>query len=169
MGHIFKRLCGDSKGSAVLELALGIIPILFLLISIAEASRFIYTSNILDLAISNAAKKAKKAKKAKNTKASNQSDYHNIFEESLNQQMGSFGHIITTNNNFMLEVKFSDSLSDLITDNYYYNADNHPIGIYRLNYSYQPIFIPISSSWANSLLSREVIFVQEYERSLFKA
>ncbi|MCW6638843.1 TadE family protein, partial [Yersinia ruckeri] len=87
MGHIFKRLCGDSKGSAVLELALGIIPILFLLISIAEASRFIYTSNILDLAISNA------AKKAKNTKASNQSDYHNIFEESLNQQMGSFGHI----------------------------------------------------------------------------
>ncbi|EKN4182463.1 pilus assembly protein [Yersinia ruckeri] len=163
MGHIFKRLCGDSKGSAVLELALGIIPILFLLISIAEASRFIYTSNILDLAISNA------AKKAKNTKESNQSDYHNIFEESLNQQMGSFGHIITTNNNFMLEVKFSDSLSDLITDNYYYNADNHPIGIYRLNYSYQPIFIPISSSWANSLLSREVIFVQEYERSLFKA
>ncbi|AJI94107.1 tadE-like family protein [Yersinia ruckeri] len=161
MRHIFKRLRDDSKGSAVLELTLGIIPILLLLMTIAEVSRFIYISNILDLAISNA------AKKAKNTKASNQSDYHQIFAESLNQQIGSFGYLITTNNNFILEVQFSDSLSDLIADNYH-NAGDHPIGKYRLNYSYQPIFIPISSAWANSLLSREVIFVQEYERSLFE-
>lgn len=34
---------------------------------------------------------------------------------------------------------------------------------YSVRYEYKPILFPIPSIWANSLLSREVIFVQENE------
>ncbi|HHL2499864.1 TPA: TadE/TadG family type IV pilus assembly protein [Yersinia enterocolitica] len=145
----------SNRGSITIEFTIIFILFLFMLLLSAEISRLFYISASLDLAVSEAAKSAKNKDPTDNT------SYTSVLQEKFMAYHGVLGPFIAENNNVNTDVVFSEDVSDLInnTTSIYTTS---PLAKYSVSYLYHPMFFPISSLWANTLLSREVIFVQEY-------
>ena len=144
----------SNRGSITIEFSIVLILFLFILLSGAEVARLFYISSSLDLAVSEA------AKSAKNKESTNNSSYISILNKKLAAHQGVLGSFIAKNNEVNINVFFSGNVSDLV------NSENSndtklPLVKYRISYLYRPVFFPISPSWANTLLLREVVFAQE--------
>ncbi|HDL6963598.1 TPA: pilus assembly protein [Yersinia enterocolitica] len=148
------RFFHSNRGSITIEFSMVFILFLFILLSSAEISRLIYISANMDLAVSEAAKSAKNKEPTDNT------SYTSVLQEKFIAHHGVLGPFIAENNNVSTNVVFSKNISDLI-DNDTSTDHNLPLAKYTVSYLYRPIFFPISPSWANTLLLREVIFAQE--------
>ncbi|MBW5825161.1 pilus assembly protein [Yersinia kristensenii] len=163
----------SNRGSISIEFSILFVLFLFILLSSAEMARLFYISSNLDLAVSEA------TKAAKNKSKDDRTTYNTIVRQKLITQTGIFG-VFITNENIITQVVFSNSIDDIINDSLFdsigndignnlneiisggrHNDDSLPLAKYTIIYSYQPIFFPISSVFANTLLRREVIFVQE--------
>ncbi|WP_145492692.1 TadE/TadG family type IV pilus assembly protein [Yersinia aleksiciae] len=144
-----------NRGSVTVEFSISFILFLFMILFSAEISRLFYISSSLDLAVSEAAKSAKNKEQSDNT------TYQSAFLQKLITQRGVLGTFITSNNAVTANVEFSDNISDIITNNMSAVYTDQKLARYTVSYTYSPIFFPIPSLWANTLLSREVIFVQE--------
>ncbi|MDN0122203.1 TadE/TadG family type IV pilus assembly protein [Yersinia aleksiciae] len=144
-----------NRGSVTVEFSISFILFLFMILFSAEISRLFYISSSLDLAVSEAAKSAKNKEQSDNT------TYQSAFLQKLITQRGVLGIFITSNNAVTANVEFSDNISDIITNNMSAVYTDQKLARYTVSYTYSPIFFPIPSLWANTLLSREVIFVQE--------
>ena len=159
----------SNRGSITIEFSILFVLFLFILLSSAEMARLFYISSNLDLAVSEA------TKAAKNKSKDDRTTYNTIVRQKLITQTGVFGSFIT-NENIITQVAFSNSIDDIINDSLFdsignnlneiisggrHNDDSLSLAKYTVIYSYQPIFFPISSVFANTLLRREVIFVQE--------
>ena len=83
-----------------------------------------------------------------------------VLRQNLNSQNGILGTFITNDNAINTTVECSNSRYNLINHTYS-GSQRSPLAKYSVTYTYQPLFFPISSHWANIQLSREVIFVQE--------
>ncbi|HHL2561909.1 TPA: TadE/TadG family type IV pilus assembly protein [Yersinia enterocolitica] len=154
MNGIFQRFFYSNRGSITIEFSIVFILFLFILLSSAEISRLFYISSSLDLAVSEAAKSAKNKEPIDNV------SYASVLQEKLTTYHGVFGPFIADNNNVSTNVVFSENISDLINNKT--STDNKlPLAKYSVSYLYRPVFFPISPSWANTLLLREVIFAQE--------
>nr|WP_315289659.1 TadE/TadG family type IV pilus assembly protein [Serratia proteamaculans] len=156
-----RRFGREQNGVATIEFSLTIILFLFMVLFVAEMSRMAYISSVIDLAISEAAKDAKNA-------PASAAGYNARFNARLTQRGGSLWGFLTNKDAVMMNITYSDSLAQMIaTGGTAGNARNKPLARYRVNYQYRPMFLPFPNSWANTLFDREVIFVQEYERSKF--
>ncbi|WP_145524375.1 TadE/TadG family type IV pilus assembly protein [Yersinia vastinensis] len=144
----------QNNGSITIEYAILFTLFIFMLLASAEISRLLYISSSLDLAISEA------AKSAKNKKSNDNSSYLSVLKQNLVKQKGMLGIFITKDNQVGARIFFYQNLSDIINNN---PSDNtrSPLAKYTVSYLYHPIFFPFSTHWSKTLLSREVIFVQE--------
>ena len=154
MNEITHRFLHSIRGSVTIEFSFILILLLFILLSSAEISRLFYISSSLDLAISEA------AKSAKNKYSNNNVRYKSVLQQKLTTHHGVLGSFIAKNNEVKADVVFSENISDMINDKI--STDhNLPLAKYSVSYLYRPVFFPLSPLWVNTLLLREVIFVQE--------
>lgn len=148
------RFFYSNRGSITIEFSIVFVLFLFIFLLSAEISRLFYISASLDLAVSEA------AKSAKNKDPNNNVSYKSVLQKKLTTHHGVLGSFIVKNNEVTANVVFSESISDMINDKI--STDhNLPLAKYSVSYLYRPVFFPISLSWANTLLIREVIFAQE--------
>ncbi|WP_235921102.1 TadE/TadG family type IV pilus assembly protein [Yersinia artesiana] len=148
------RFFYSNRGSITIEFLIVFTIFLIIFLSSAEIARLIYISANMDLSVSEAAKSAKNKESTDNT------NYTSMLQEKLATYHGVLGPFIAENNNVSTNVIFSENISDLINNKT--STDNKlPLAKYSVSYQYRPIFFPMSSSWANTLLLREVIFAQE--------
>lgn len=150
------------RGAVTVEFAFTVMIFLMLVLFVAEMSRLAYVSSVIDLAVSEA------AKEAKNSSAGQNGDYRRRFEKSLFEQGGSLWAFLTRKDAVTLHIAYAASLDDMIkhggsTGDY----RSRPLARYQLQYRYHPMFFLLPDIWANNFLNREVIFVQEFERSKF--
>lgn len=150
------------RGVASIEFVFTVFAFIFMVFFIAEISRLAYISAVIDLSVSES------AKDAKNAPATLNGDYQQRFNDRLLVQGGSLWRFLSSADATSLTVTYADSISDMISTGGTagYKKDQ-PLARYQLIYQYHPMFFPFPQAWANKLLNREVIFVQEYERSKF--
>lgn len=150
MSKMREQFFRSNEGMVTIEFTIVFVLFLLTLLSCAEIGRLLYISASLDLAVSEA------VKSTKNRENNNSA----VLRQNLNSQNGILGTFITNDNAINTTVEFSNSISNLINQTYS-GAQRSPLAKYSVTYTYQPLFFPISSHWANIQLSREVIFVQE--------
>ena len=149
------RFFRSNTGSVTVEFTIVFVLFIFTLLFSAEISRLLYISASLDLAVSEAAKSAK-------NKEINNESYQSIFNSKLIEQQGIFGKFISPNNT-VATVEFANSIADITSNKMSAQHSNQKLARYTVRYKYKPMFFSIPSIWADSLLSREVIFAQENE------
>ncbi|CRX70746.1 TadE/TadG family type IV pilus assembly protein [Yersinia enterocolitica] len=144
----------SNNGSIAIEFLIVFTLFIFILLSSAEITRLLYISSNLDLAFSKA------VKTAKNRNITDNRDYNTILRQRLIAQTGVFGAFIA-DSNIVTDVAFSNSINDII-NNVQQDNNNLALAKYTVSYTYKAIFFPIPTIFANTLLRREVIFVQEH-------
>ncbi|AKJ41127.1 TadE/TadG family type IV pilus assembly protein [Pragia fontium] len=155
------RFWRHREGVASIEFAMAFFGFFVMILFVAEIARLSYMSAVVDLAVSEAAKEAKNAKQA------DSSAYQARFQTRLVSEGGRLWRFLSKEDAIKIQVNFANSISDLLSNNYSASAKNSPLARYHLQYDYHPMFFPFPGVWADTLLNREVIFVQEYERSAF--
>lgn len=164
----------NRSGVAAIEFAI-IGGLFFMMVFfIVEMSRIAYISGVLDLAASEG------AKMSKNYDGGQSGGYKRKFSEALyGGSAGALWRSLIDEKNITLGVNFvncdrTDCVDKTITalknkpgisDGG--DSKHAPIAIYRIAYQYTPMFFPFPGNVFNDLLVREVVFVQEYERSDF--
>ena len=158
----FLSLLNNRSGSTTIEFALTVCAFFFLVFFIAETARLSYISSVLDLAVSEAAKEAKNAPVNKLV-----GNYRSRFEKRLLTQGGVLWGFLTRENAVEISIGYAASITDMVNTGGGDSYRKRPIARYQLKYRYKPMFFPFPSYWVSHVLNREVIFVQEYERSEF--
>lgn len=157
-----KSFVTDQRGAAAVEFTFTLFAFLFMVFFITEAARLAYLSAVIDLAVSEAAKEARSAP------AAQPGSYRDRFARRLTEEGGVLWRAVTTADAVQINVSYASSLTEMInTGGSHSSSLNKPIARYQLAYRYTPMFFPFPEFWATNLLIREVIFVQEYERSKF--
>lgn len=159
--RIVHQLLRCRRGAVTVEFALTIIVFIFLVLFVAETARLAYISSVLDLAVSEAAKDAKNA-------PADTSSYDARFRSRLLSQGGHLWSFLTAADATEITIAFAPTIAEM-SDSGGETSDysDMPIARYQVKYHYHPMFFPFPGLWANNFLNREVIFVQEYERSKF--
>ncbi|MTH45580.1 pilus assembly protein [Escherichia alba] len=161
--RLIHRLRRCRSGAVTVEFALTVIIFIFLVLFVAETARLAYISSVLDLATSEAAKEAKNA-----PADSGLQDYRTRFETRLLNQGGHLWSFLTRADATEINISFAPTIADMTASGgQTANVTNMPLARYQVKYHYHPMFFPFPGFWANNFLNREVIFVQEYERSKF--
>lgn len=155
------------RGVASIEFAIGFFAFWLMCMAWVEMSYMSYISAINDLAISEISRAAKKDSK----------DYMEVVQTVLHRE-GSIWHQVINGDNFQFTIQYIKDVDELknTTDQCQIaigekskqcgDEQNASIAIYRLDYLFTPIFSYFFTS--NGLMSREMIVVQEYERSQFE-
>jgi tight adherence protein E len=163
-----------ARGVATIEFAIGFIFFWYMCVAWAEMSFMSYISAVGDLAISSSAQTAK-TYSGTGTEEELKEKFLAIFESELNN--GSLWSYVAKADNFIVSVQYVDSYDTLatITDSCEPEegttsatcgtAIDSALAIYRVSYDYTPMFNYFLDS--NSIFSREMIVVQEYQRDKF--
>ena len=155
------------KGVVSIEFALGFFAFWLMMAAWVEMSYMSYVSSVGDYAIAKASRVAKK----------DTEDYVSTFKSILESDDSILSSLVDSTK-FKVGVRYLNSLSELqsVTDVCSTNDDdefvcgsegetNKAIAIYHLEYDYEGIFSYFLDN--NTVFSREVIVVQEYERDQF--
>lgn len=153
-------LLHEQQGAATIEFSLTAIIFIFMVLFVAETARLAYVSSVVDLAVSEA------AKEAKNAPSNLEGGYRSRFKR-LTEQGGVLWGFLTRADAVNITIAYADSIDSMAATGGTSGFSKQPLARYRLSYRYHPMFFPFPGFWANNLLTREVIFVQEYERSRF--
>ncbi len=153
------------QGIVATEVAMGLFGFLTLLFYWMEVSYMGFVSTLVDYAASEASRAAR-------TAPSN--DYNVDFSAVINKT-DSLWTVFIQPENFTLETHYFasvDSLTAACPDETPYCQESSqseaPLAVYRVSYPYRPLFMSLLfTSDSNLSISREVITIQEYERSLF--
>lgn len=158
MRKFLSRFFKNQSGATAVEFSFTCFIFIFMVLFVAEIARLAYVSAVLDLAVSEAAKSAKNAS----------SNYRERFNRRLTQQSGGLWSFLTKEDAINFNIYYATSIEDMIKSGGT-TADykNKPLARYQLKYKYHPMFFPFPNNFADSILNREVLFVQEYERSKF--
>lgn len=154
-------LVKDRRGVATIEFALTVALFIMLVLFMAESARLAYVSSVIDLAVSEA------AKEAKNASAAQAGGYRARFEKRLTEQGGSLWGFLTRADAVAINIGYASSIDDMVATGGGGSSRYRPLARYQLSYRYHPMFFPFPHMWADNLMNREVIFVQEFERSKF--
>ncbi|RWR03299.1 pilus assembly protein TadE [[Pantoea] beijingensis] len=162
--RLSKNFTQDQRGVATVEFALLAVVFFMILFFTAEISRVAYVSSVIDLALSESAKSAKNEHAISKDGTTDSSR----FQQRLLQDGGRLWGFLRNNDMVNIEITYADSVAEMIASGGHQgNGTNQALARYHLIYQYKAMFFPFPKSWVNSLLNREVIFVQEYERSKF--
>ncbi|MDG3085986.1 pilus assembly protein [Vibrio hannami] len=158
-------------GVVSIEFALGFMVFWTMLMGWVEANYISYISSLCDYAITEASRKAKKE----------DSDYLTEFKTVLNKQDESaLWSKLIDKDNFKIRVSYVDDLGDLemvvapcqdptlegaVVEAECGNETQQAMAIYYITYDYNGIFTFLTGG--NTVFAREVIVIQEYERSQF--
>ncbi|MFK0570901.1 TadE family protein [Endozoicomonas sp.] len=164
-----KQKKSKQKGVVAIETALGLFAFLLMIFFWMEVSYMGFVSALMDYSVTEA---------ARNAKASRSDDYSDVFRDAIQESDSLWGSFIDVE-----QISFSthyyetvDALADETCDgedalpfcNETPTAEDSPIAIYRVSYPYQPLFISLFIDPDKPMtISREVITIQEYERSAF--
>ncbi|AYM91957.1 pilus assembly protein [Serratia sp. 3ACOL1] len=151
----------NNRGVASIEFSLTVILFIFMVMFVAEIARMAYISSVLDLAISEG------AKDAKNYSSASGNDYQTRFRQRMTEQGGTLWGFLAEKDMLAINVSYASSIAEMIYSGGGVSGRNKPLARYFVRYRYQPIFFPVPDVWKESTFIREVIFVQEYERSEF--
>ncbi|MGF1698372.1 pilus assembly protein [Vibrio lamellibrachiae] len=155
------------SGVASIEFVIGFFAFWLMCMAWVEMSYMSYISSINDLAISEVAREAKKGSR----------DYMATVQGVLHRD-GSMWNTVVDGDNFQVTIQYLTSVGELvkITDQCQISASESQkecgneqqssLAIYQINYPFTPIFSYFLG--LDGLLSREMIVVQEYERSKFE-
>jgi len=155
------------RGVASIEFVIGFMAFWLMCMAWVEMSYMSYVSAIGDLAIAEAARDSK----------THDSDYMQAFQSVINES-GSIWAGVVDNSQFRLSIQYLNDVNSLeglvdpceIPDSSNVAecgaARNSAIAIYRVDYEFNSIFTFFLDG--SSLLSREVIVIQEYERDAFE-
>ncbi|WP_281647979.1 TadE/TadG family type IV pilus assembly protein [Parendozoicomonas sp. Alg238-R29] len=158
----------NQRGTVTIETALGMFFFLLVIFYWCEISYMGFVSASLDYAVAEASRSAR-TKPAK--------DYQVNFKEILKGSSQLWSSIIDTNK-LSVSIHYYDSVLDLASEycpekgQQFCKEKAKPkdasIAIYRVTYLYKPIFTSLFINNARMpVISREVISIQEYERSSF--
>ncbi len=152
-----------SKGVAAIEFAIGFLFFWYMIAAWVEMSFMSYVSAIGDIAISRASQVAKKYE------GSSVDGFVMAFNDELKKQNSLWKYAVDSND-FFISVTYFDSFSDLLkydesSEEPVNNPTNSSIAIYKMTYSYHPVFNLFLDS--DAIMSREMIVIQEYQRPLF--
>jgi len=154
------------KGIASIEFALGFMAFWLMCMAWVEMSYLSYISAISDLAISEAARSAKVS----------EGGYRAVFEGVINDNNALWSGVVDESN-FRMSVQYIGAIADLanvnpceVPDGESFaecgTATDSAMAIYRIDYDFTSIFTYFMDT--SSIVSREVIVVQEYERDAFE-
>ncbi|MBP3141076.1 TadE/TadG family type IV pilus assembly protein [Aliivibrio fischeri] len=155
------------NGSASIEFVMGFMAFWFMCMAWVEMSYMSYISAINDLAISEVSRSAKKGEER----------YLDIVDEVLYRDNSIWNTVISADN-FRVSIQYLPTIEALESEKKGCptpegqrtrecgDEGNNALAIYRIDYDFHPIFSYVFSRSVN--LSREMIVVQEYERSQFE-
>ncbi|RTZ14464.1 pilus assembly protein [Vibrio aquaticus] len=155
------------KGVASIEFAIGFFAFWLMCMAWVEMSYISYISAINDLAISEITRTAKKGS----------DNYMDAVHEVLHREDSIWNQVVD-GDDFQVTIQYVESIKDLVNVDEICskvdvdesaecgNPDHAALAIYRINYRFKPIFSYFFTT--QDLMSREMIVVQEYERSQFE-
>lgn len=146
----------ERKGSVSVEVSLIFIPLVSIILLIFELCRIVYISSALDLAVAEASRYA-----AISTSPSE--DYRKVFFNKLKKDIPLFP-LLAKDDSLYIEVKYCNSVSDIINETCNNDASKKKLAIYHVGYNYTLLFSFFSLESVDSYLQRTVIYVQEYQR-----
>lgn len=167
MLNSMRRNVAKQQGVAAIEFALGFFAFWLMCMAWVEMSYMSYISAIADLAISEASREAKLQ----------DSDYITAFQNTLKKSDSIWAGVVDSGN-FRISIRYLAEVKDLAEYKDPCLADknnpvhecgvaiNSAIAIYRIDYDFNSIFSYFMDK--TTVFSREVIVIQEYQRSAFK-
>ncbi|MGR3808761.1 TadE/TadG family type IV pilus assembly protein [Pasteurella testudinis] len=165
-----RRFIRNAKGVSTVEFALTIPFFILLLSMIFELARISLLSAYLDYALSEAAREAK-------NRYIRGGDYQQIFTNKLEQEKT--WQFLNFGGSFDIKTEYADDLKALLSNQYrtpVFDAQGNiisPTGSdaglarYSFNYHYHSWIPLVPEKWISPIFHREIVVVQEYERSLF--
>lgn len=117
------------EGSQTLEFTLTLIPFFILLLLVVELCRFMLTANLLDAALSTAARQVVRL-----------NDKQDVLQ-LLRQEIDAQDWPLFDNGRMKLEGRYYEDLEALVLDQYDSDYKDQMYGEYRLTYTYQMLFI----------------------------
>ncbi|UPR30550.1 pilus assembly protein [Vibrio crassostreae] len=167
-------------GIASIEFALSFMAFWLMCITWAEMGYMSYVSSVSDYAISESVRNAKVVIQDSSTRGESGSttDFMQSFKNSIQAQGSLWGEMIDPNK-FRLSIQYLDDIQALssykgeceIEDDSLYELEcgepvNSVMAVYRIDYDFKPMLSFLIDT--ETLFSREVIVIQEYERDQFK-
>lgn len=156
------------RGVASIEFVLGFMAFWIMCMVWVEMSYMSYISAVSDLIVSESAREAK----------TEESEYRSSFRSAISRHQSIWGNIIDPNK-FTMSIQYLDSVNRLglwiepceVPNDKVINEcggpeKNKPIAVYRIDYRFSSVFSYFLD--AESIFSREVIVIQEYERDAFE-
>lgn len=145
-----------------IEVALGLLAFLGVIFFWIEVSYMGFVSSVVDYAVVEASKVSRY-----DPGTDSGSYYDRRFKEILGMSDSLWANFLDEKQ-FAIETRYYLSVADLKAGAWIAGSSLAPLAVYRLSYPYQPLFLSffIPSDQVMSI-SREVIAVQEYERSNF--
>ena len=164
------RFIHNIKGVSTIEFALTI-PIFILLLSmIFELARISLLSAYLDFALSESSREAK-------NRYLGSCDYQQIFADKLEKEK--IWQFLNSGGTFKISTKYTDNLDTLLANQYRMptfddqgnmvspTGSSAGLALYSFTYHYNAWVPLVPRDWFSPIFNREIIVVQEYERSLF--
>lgn len=146
----------EKKSVITVEFALIIIPYLLLFLLTAEICRMFYVSSVINLSLAESSRYA-----ANNRELS----YKEAFINNYKKNLVSFP-LLANANQISFDVYYCETIEDIISDKCITNnKDKMPLAIYHIDYHYKPVFFILPNNYTNKIISRNLVYVQEYERS----
>ncbi|NRB42225.1 MAG: pilus assembly protein [Pseudomonadales bacterium] len=162
------------RGVAAIEFVFGFMAFWIMCMAWAEMSYMSYISAIGDIAIAEASREAKKGDGALQGDVRDEHYYLTLFESALKDNNSSIWSAIANADNFRISIQYLDGIDEL-EDIIECTADDDAgeiskecgdsasaIALYRISYNFTPMFTYFTD--LDSIFSREMFVVQEYER-----
>jgi tight adherence protein E len=155
------------KGTASIEFVLGFMAFWLICMAWVEMSYMSYISAISDLIVSESARESK----------TEEADYLESFNRAITENQSLWGSVVDPTK-FTMSIQYLESVNELggLVDPCVVpdaevtaecgESENRAIAVYRIDYRFSSIFTYFVDT--ESLFSREVIVIQEYERDAFE-
>lgn len=149
----------NNDGSATIEFSLVLIPFLSSLLFIMELCRVMYLSAAIDLVVAESGRYVSLEPSV--------TDYTGRFNRMLNDNIVLWP-LLSSGQPVYVSVYHCEKVLDLIDKGGRCSSDDTSskkvLAVYSIAYKYKPLFFIFSKGHFDSLLSRDVIFVQEAKR-----
>lgn len=144
----------SNSGTAAVEFALVIIPFLALFLFTAELCRIIFLSSVIDVTLAESSRYA--------SYSGEDTQYETVFRSMLRDNLADWP-LLGSGEDVDINVKYCANIQAILNDKCN-SVSTQPLAIYSINYRYSSMFFIFPSYLTSQAVSRNVAFVQEYQR-----
>ena len=149
----------QQKGLVATEFALGVLALFAMVFYWIEVSYLGFVNSVVDYAVVEASRVSR-------YQPNETEGYYDAEFEKILENADSLWMQFLDKESFKRDVFYYSSVTNLENDSKAGSSEGAPLGVYRLSYTYQPIFVSFfMPSMKEINIVREVIMVQEHERS----